>query len=90
MASIERQDAQRTRLGRSSGLVLEKDMIATSSESIEGPRYLRIELVGGARLDLVSAEAWTRREEGRFEDGTSVWWIRLLEQVFVEEFLPSE
>jgi hypothetical protein len=66
MASIERQGAQRPRLGQGSGLILEKDLIATSFGNIEGARYLRVELAGGASMGFDSVVAWTRREEARF------------------------
>ena len=63
MASVERLDAQRHRLGLGSRFILEKDLIATSFENIQGARYLRVELANGARLDFDSVVAWNRRED---------------------------
>jgi len=63
MASIERLDAQRHRLGLGSGFVLENDLIATSFENIEGARYLRVVLATGPSLDFDSVVAWNRRED---------------------------
>jgi hypothetical protein len=61
--SIERLDNQRRRLGLGSGFVLEKDLIATSFENIEGASYLRVVLANGASLDFDSIVAWNRRED---------------------------
>jgi len=63
VASIERLDSQRHRLGLGSGFVFENDLIATSFESIAGARYLRLELAGGTSFDLDSVLAWNRRED---------------------------
>jgi len=63
MVSIERLDNQRRRLGLGSGFILEKDLIATSFENIEGASYLRVVLANGASLDFDSIMAWNRRED---------------------------
>ena len=63
MVSVESLDNQRRRLGLGSGFVLEKDLIATSFENIEGASYLRVVLANGAGLDFDSIVAWNRRED---------------------------
>jgi hypothetical protein len=63
MVSIESLDNQRRRLGLGSGFVLEKDLIATSFENIEGASYVRVVLANGASLDFDSIVAWNQRED---------------------------
>jgi hypothetical protein len=63
MASIERLDEQRHRLGLGSGFVLENDLVATSFENIQGARYLRVVLATGASQDFESVATWNRRED---------------------------